>query len=89
MMKKLLTYITMLVAFCGVLSSCEDIEDTYKEHAGDGPIQYLNKIYDLEATSQWESVLLTWNLKRGFWWNGKMIPLPTLKCWTKMRKVFW
>ncbi|EKJ89192.1 hypothetical protein QR305_01128 [Bacteroides finegoldii] len=63
MMKKLLTYITMLVAFCGVLSSCEDIEDTYKEHAGDGPIQYLNKIYDLEATSQWESVLLTWNLK--------------------------
>lgn len=63
MMKTFLTYITMLAAFCGMLTGCESIEDTYKEYAGDGPIQYLNKIYDLEATSQWESVLLTWKLK--------------------------
>ena len=63
MMKTFITYMTMLVAFCGVISSCQDIEDTYKEYAGDGPIQYLNKIYDLKATSQWESVLLNWTLK--------------------------
>lgn len=63
MMKTLITYMTMLVVFCGVMSGCEDIEDTYKEYAGDGPMQYLNKIYDLEATPQWESMRLRWTLK--------------------------
>lgn len=62
-MKTFITYMTMLVVFCGMVSSCEDIEDTYKEYAGDGPIQYLNKIYDLKATAQWEAISLSWSLK--------------------------
>ncbi len=61
-MKAILRYITILVLCCGIWPACQDIEDTYKDYAGNGPIQYLNKIYDLKATPQWESVLLTWKL---------------------------
>ncbi len=63
-MKTIFTYIIMLATLCVELASCESIDDTYKEYTGDGPEQYLNKIYDLQAKSQWESVLLSWKLKQ-------------------------
>ncbi len=63
MMKKILAYMMMLATLCGALSGCESIEETYDKYIGDGPIQYLNKIYDLKATPGWESMLLSWSLK--------------------------
>lgn len=62
-MKTFWIYLSLLVSLCSFFSSCESIDDTYKEHAGDGPVQYLNIIYDLQAIPQWESVLLNWELK--------------------------
>lgn len=35
----------------GFLTGCEDLEDTYSEHTGDGPEQYLTKIYEFEGRS--------------------------------------
>lgn len=60
-MKKLFNSILLLMAL--VMAGCESIEDTYKDYAGDGPIEYLNKIYDLKATAQWQAIKLSWNLK--------------------------
>ena len=58
-----LKYTVMCILFMGFLTGCEDLEDTYSEHTGDGPEQYLTKIYDLKGEPRWLSVLLTWNLK--------------------------
>lgn len=52
---------TIIAVVLGV-TGCQSIEDTYKEWTGDGPIQYLNKVYNLTATSQWQSVKLDWHL---------------------------
>ena len=53
----------MLISLTGFMVGCEKLEDTYSEYMGDGPEQYLSKIYDLQGSPQWLSVLLTWNLK--------------------------
>ena len=58
-----LKYVITLILFAGFTAGCEKLEDTYSEYTGDGPEQYLSKIYDLQGSPQWLSVLLTWNLK--------------------------
>ena len=61
-MRKLFLHILFLL-FVGFMTSCEKLEDTYSEYRGDGPIQYLTKIYNLTASPQWLSVELNWELK--------------------------
>lgn len=39
---------------------CEDMEDTYDEFSGDGPIRYLGKCMDVEVASGWERLRLCW-----------------------------
>ncbi len=39
---------------------CGNIEDTYKEYAGDGPIRYIGKPIDVVAAPAWERVELSW-----------------------------
>lgn len=59
-----LKYATMLVLLAGLVASCgESLEDTYSDYTGDGPEQYLTKIYDLQGTPRWMSVALSWKLK--------------------------
>lgn len=58
-----LKYVWVFVAVLGLLPACEDLEDTYSDYTGDGPVQYLTKIYDLQGEPKWLSVLLTWELK--------------------------
>lgn len=59
-----LKYAMILVLLAGLMASCgESLEDTYSDYTGDGPEQYLTKIYDLQGTPRWMSVSLTWNLK--------------------------
>ena len=59
-----LKYAMMLVLLAGLVASCnESHEDTYSDYTGDGPEQYLTKIYDLQGTPRWMSISLTWNLK--------------------------
>lgn len=53
----------MFVFIGGCVMSCTKLEDTYSEFTGDGPLQYLNKIYDLQGAPKWQAVLLSWNLK--------------------------
>jgi hypothetical protein len=60
-MRKIFSLLSALVLLLG-MGSCQSIEDTYEEWRGDGPIQYLNKIYDLHATPQWQAVKLDWHL---------------------------
>jgi len=62
-MRKILLYILMPMLGAGLLSGCESLEDTYSEYAGDGPIRYLSKCADLEASPKWEEVELTWTNK--------------------------
>lgn len=59
-----LKYAMMLVLLAGLVASCnESLEDTYSDYTGDGPEQYLTKIYDLQGAPRWMSVELNWNLK--------------------------
>lgn len=58
MMKKKIIYI-LTVILVG-LWSCESLEDTYSDFAGDGLIRYVGVCTELEATPLWEAVELTW-----------------------------
>lgn len=42
------------------LISCTDLEDTYKEMAGDGPIRYIGKCKDISIEPRWEKLELKW-----------------------------
>lgn len=61
-MRKIFQSTLYALALLFSLASCESIEETYDEWAGDGPIQYLNKVYNLKATPQWQAVKLNWHL---------------------------
>lgn len=46
-----LKYTLILVLLAGLVASCgESLEDTYSDYTGDGPEQYLTKIYDLQES---------------------------------------
>ena len=51
----------LFAIFCAVaLASCDSLEDTYKEFAGDGPIRYLGKCTDLSAKIGWQRLVVSW-----------------------------
>ncbi len=62
----------ILAFFC--FAACEDMEETYDEYAGDGPIRYLAKCTDVEALSGWERLTVKWKNhldpnRNGIWIN--------------------
>lgn len=52
-------YIGLLFAIFAIVS-CESLEDTYKDFAGDGPIRYLGKCTDLTIQSGWNRLQVNW-----------------------------
>lgn len=42
------------------MQSCDKIEDTYKDFAGDGDIRYLGKCTHLNVASGWERLIVSW-----------------------------
>ena len=40
--------------------SCESLEDTYKDFAGDGPIRYLGKCSELTVQPGWNRLIVNW-----------------------------
>ncbi len=52
-------YITLLFAALAMVS-CESLEDTYKDFAGDGEIRYLGKCTDLTIESGWNRLQVNW-----------------------------
>lgn len=58
-MKRRLLYMTWLFAAFFAMS-CEDLEDTYDEFAGNGKIRYTGKCSDLEVLPGWERLKVKW-----------------------------
>ena len=58
-MRNKLYYILWLLAVL-FMASCEDLEDTYDEFAGDGKIRYVGKCSDMEVAPGWERLRVTW-----------------------------
>ena len=56
-MKK--TFILSLLAFF-CFAACEDMEDTFDEYAGNGPILYMAKSDTINVASGWERLEVTW-----------------------------
>lgn len=46
--------------FVALFSGCEDMEDTYKEYAGDGPIRYVGKCSDVKVVPGWNCLRVSW-----------------------------
>ena len=59
MMKTKLYYMTWLFAALFAIS-CEDLEDTYDEFAGDGMIRYVGKCTDVTVKLGWERLIVEW-----------------------------
>lgn len=59
MMKTKLYYMTWLFAALFAIS-CEDLEDTYDEFAGDGMIRYVGKCQDLSVKPGWKRLCVIW-----------------------------
>lgn len=51
--------ISSLLAFI-FFAGCEDLEDTYDDYVGDGPIRYLTKCTDVSVASGWERLTVSW-----------------------------
>lgn len=43
-----------------LIMGCEDLEETYKEYAGDGMIRYVGKCTDVEVVPGWERLKVVW-----------------------------
>lgn len=70
----MMKYKTILLSLLGFLAfaACEDLEETYKDYAGDGPVRYLAKCTDVTVESGWERLAVKWknNLdpnRNGIW----------------------
>lgn len=61
----IMKYTTILLSLLAFLSfaGCEDLEDTYDEYAGDGPITYLAKCTDVTVESGWQRLAVKWTNK--------------------------
>ncbi len=61
----MMKYTTILLSLLACLSfaGCEDLEDTYEEYAGDGPVRYLAKCENLSVESGWERLIVKWDNK--------------------------
>ena len=55
-------YTTILLSLLAFLSfaGCEELEDTYDDYAGDGPITYLAKCTDVTVESGWQRLAVKW-----------------------------
>ena len=58
-MERRLYFIAWLFAVLFVIS-CEDLEDTYDEYAGDGMIRYIGKCSEVEVRPGWERLRVSW-----------------------------
>ena len=52
-------YLWILFPFL-IVWGCEDLEDTYSDYAGDGPIRYLTNCDSITLTTSWESIIVRW-----------------------------
>ena len=52
-------YIILLLTVLSMVS-CESLEDTYKDFAGDGPIRYLGKCSELTVQPGWNRLIVNW-----------------------------
>ena len=52
-------YIGLLIGILTIVS-CESLEDTYKDYAGNGPIRYLGKCTDLTVRPGWNRLIVNW-----------------------------
>lgn len=41
-------------------AGCEDLEETYKDYAGDGPVRYMARCSDVKVESGWECLRISW-----------------------------
>ena len=48
----------ILAFFC--FAACEDLEETYDEFVGDGPVRYLAKCTDVEVLPGWNRLIVNW-----------------------------
>lgn len=55
-MKKYINILVVMLAFV----SCESLQDTYKDFAGDGEFRYLGKCSDLSVQSGWNRLIVAW-----------------------------
>ena len=53
------TFLLGLLA-CLFFAGCEDLEETYEDFSGDGPIRYLSKCKDVKVQSGWERLVVEW-----------------------------
>lgn len=58
-MKKILYHVIWLFAAFFIVS-CEDLEDTYDEYAGNGVIRYVGKCSNLEVEPGWNRLKVKW-----------------------------
>lgn len=42
------------------LAGCEDLEDTYEDYVGNGPVRYLAKCDSVEVLSGWNRLIVSW-----------------------------
>lgn len=52
-------YIGIILALLAAVS-CDSLEDTYKDYAGDGPIRYIGKCTDLSIRPGWNRLTVNW-----------------------------
>lgn len=66
----------VIMTALAVMTSCDSIEDTYKEFAGDGPIRYAGKCTDISVKPGWECLRVSWTCS-----NDPTVKNILVKCW--------
>lgn len=64
------------IAACALLASCDSIEDTYNEFAGDGPIRYAGRCTDVSVKPGWECLRVEWKIS-----DDPTVKHIVVKCW--------
>lgn len=66
----------IVMAALAFMTSCDSIEDTYKEFAGDGPIRYAGKCTDISVKPGWECLRVNWTCS-----DDPTVKNILVKCW--------
>lgn len=56
----MIKYIALLFSLMFVASSCEKLEDTYKDYVGDGEIRYLGQCSNVSVSPGWKRLIVKW-----------------------------
>lgn len=56
----MIKYIGMFLSLLVIVTSCQKLEDTYKDYAGDGEIRYLGMCKDVTVSSGWKRLVVKW-----------------------------